>query len=72
MSDIVTDLKTFLDTALTSWHAVKEIGNRLGIAENTVKNHLKNILGKLHLANRVQAATFAIEKGLIPKKNLVA
>lgn len=49
----------------------KEIGNQLGIAENTVKNHLKNILGKLHLANRVQAATFAIEKGLIPKKNRV-
>lgn len=57
---------------LTEGLTNKEIGNRLGIAENTVKNHLKNILGKLHLANRVQAATFAIEKGLIPKKNRVA
>ena len=44
----------------------KEIGNKLGIAENTVKNHLKNILGKLHLENRVQAATFALQKGLVP------
>jgi len=43
----------------------KEIGNTLHIAENTVKNHLKNILGKLHLQNRVQAAAFAIEKGLV-------
>ena len=43
----------------------KEIGNKLGIAENTVKNHLKNILGKLHLENRVQAATYALKKGFV-------
>lgn len=42
----------------------KEIGNKLGISENTVKNHLKNILDKLHLENRVQAATFALQKKL--------
>ena len=45
----------------------KEIGNKLGIAENTVKNHLKNILAKLHLENRVQAATFALQKGFVPQ-----
>jgi two-component system nitrate/nitrite response regulator NarL len=43
----------------------KEIGIRLDIAENTVKNHLKNILAKLHLQNRVQAATLAIQKGML-------
>ena len=42
----------------------KEIAAHLSIAENTVKNHLKNILEKLHLENRVQAATFAIRAGL--------
>jgi DNA-binding NarL/FixJ family response regulator len=42
----------------------KEIASALGIAENTVKNHLKNILEKLHLENRVQAATFALREGL--------
>jgi len=50
----------------------KEIAAALDIAENTVKNHLKNILEKLHLENRVQAATFAIREGLLnkpPKKN---
>jgi len=50
----------------------KEIAGALGIAENTVKNHLKNILEKLHLENRVQAATFALREGLLnkpPKKN---
>jgi len=43
----------------------KEIAAALFISENTVKNHLKNILGKLHLENRVQAATFALKKGLV-------
>jgi two-component system nitrate/nitrite response regulator NarL len=45
----------------------KEIAHSLHIAENTVKNHLKSILGKLHLQNRVQLATFAVEKGLATK-----
>ncbi len=45
----------------------KEIGEALAIAENTVKNHLKNILEKLHLENRVQAATYAIREGLAQK-----
>ena len=50
----------------------KDIAAALDIAENTVKNHLKNILEKLHLENRVQAATFAFRQGLLhkpPKKN---
>lgn len=42
----------------------KEIAEQLFISENTVKNHLKNILAKLHLRNRVQLATFAIEHGI--------
>jgi len=44
----------------------KEIAAALAIAENTVKNHLKNILEKLHLENRVQAAIFALREGLLP------
>ena len=47
----------------------KEIGCRLMIAENTVKNHLKNILAKLHLRNRVQAAALALKEGLLPPEN---
>lgn len=43
----------------------KEIAEALFITENTVKIHLRNILGKLHLQNRIQAATYALQKGLI-------
>lgn len=41
------------------------ISERLGIAENTVKNHLKNIMQKLHMENRVQLTRYAYEQGLI-------
>jgi DNA-binding NarL/FixJ family response regulator len=44
----------------------KEIGDSLFISENTVKTHLQNIMEKLHLANRSQAAAYAVEKGLVP------
>lgn len=45
----------------------KEIASSLAIAENTVKNHMRNILDKLHLENRVQAAAFALREGLMQK-----
>lgn len=48
-----------------------EIAARLFIVEGTVKNHLHNILEKLHLENRVQAAAYAIREGLVepPRKH---
>ena len=42
----------------------REIASRLYVTENTVSFHMKNILGKLHLKNRAQAAAFAIRAGL--------
>lgn len=44
----------------------KQVAHALTISENTVRNHLRNILEKLHLQNRVEAATYAIRKGLAP------
>ncbi len=46
----------------------KEIGDSLFISENTVKTHLRNIMEKLHLANRSQAAAYAVQKGLVQYK----
>jgi DNA-binding NarL/FixJ family response regulator len=43
----------------------KEIGSELGVAENTVKNHVKVILDKLGVADRTGAATTAIQRGLV-------
>ena len=43
----------------------QEIAEALFITENTVKMHLKNILDKLHLHNRIQAAVYAVRKGLV-------
>lgn len=43
----------------------KEIASHLCISQRTVKNHMHNILDKLHLQNRVQAATYALRQGLI-------
>ncbi len=42
-----------------------EIASRLYVVEGTVKNHVHNILDKLHLENRVQAAAYALREGLI-------
>jgi two-component system nitrate/nitrite response regulator NarL len=43
----------------------KEIANRLCLSEQTVKIHLKNILKKLHMNNRIQAAIYAYQQGLV-------
>jgi NarL family two-component system response regulator LiaR len=42
----------------------REIAERLLIAELTVRTHVSNILGKLHLASRTQAALYALKEGL--------
>jgi DNA-binding NarL/FixJ family response regulator len=43
----------------------KEIASRLGIAENTVNAHLKNILEKMNVADRTLAVTTALRRGII-------
>jgi DNA-binding NarL/FixJ family response regulator len=45
----------------------KEIAVRLSISEYTVKNHLRNILSKLHLRSRTQAARYAVDRGLVAR-----
>lgn len=47
----------------------REIATTLSITENTVKMHLRNILDKLHLQNRIQATVYAIRQGLVDSSN---
>ncbi len=46
-----------------------EIALELSIGEQTVKTHVSNILSKLHLVDRTQAAIYALQKRLVPLKD---
>ena len=43
----------------------REIGEELGIARNTVKNHLRSVYAKLDVKNRTEAAAYAVGRGLV-------
>jgi DNA-binding NarL/FixJ family response regulator len=44
----------------------KEVAAELGISENTVKFHLRNILDKLHAQSRAEMVAMAVREGLLP------
>ncbi|NIW09745.1 MAG: response regulator [Gammaproteobacteria bacterium] len=60
LTDREVDVLKLVAQGLTN----QEIAETLFISERTVGNHLSSILGKLHLANRTQAALYALRKGL--------
>lgn len=60
----LTDRETQVLELIVQGLSNKEIGSALSITSGTVKNHLTNILDKLHLENRVQAAVYAVRQGL--------
>lgn len=43
----------------------KEVAEKLGISERTVKNHVSNIFKKINVTDRTQAAVFAIRNNLV-------
>jgi DNA-binding NarL/FixJ family response regulator len=51
---------------VTAGQRNREIAAELGISENTVKFHLKNIVEKLHAQNRAELAARAVREGLVP------
>jgi two-component system NarL family response regulator len=55
---------------IVSGKSNKEIGDRLKIAEETVKYHVKSILAKLGVADRTQAATAALLRGIVHPQEL--
>ena len=46
-----------------------EIASKLVISEKTVKGHVSNILGKLHMMDRTQAAVFAWQQGFVTRRD---
>jgi DNA-binding NarL/FixJ family response regulator len=60
LSDREREVLKLLVTGMSN----KEIADILVVTENTIKTHLTNILAKLHLQNRIQAAVFAVRQGL--------
>ena len=57
----LTDRERQVLKMLSSGQSNKMIGNKLGITEGTVKVHVKNLLHKLGLRGRVEAAVWALE-----------
>jgi DNA-binding NarL/FixJ family response regulator len=63
---LLTDREVEVLRLVARGHANREIAELLVISENTVKNHVRNILEKLHLHSRVEAAVYAHQQHLIP------
>lgn len=61
----LTERELFVLRLVASGASNQEIAQKLSISVNTVKSHLKNILEKLQLENRTQAATYAMRHGLV-------
>lgn len=61
----LTDREMEVLRLIAGGHSNKEIAEQLVISERTVKSHVSNLLGKLHLADRTQAAVYAWREGIV-------
>jgi len=50
---------------MTSGSANKDIAHRLGLRLNTVRNHVQNVLYKLHAHSKLEAVANAVREGVI-------
>ncbi|MBX2999583.1 MAG: response regulator transcription factor [Caldilineaceae bacterium] len=62
--DPLTDREVEVLKLVAQGRSNQEIADELVISEATVRTHVSNILGKLHLASRTQAALYALKEGL--------
>ena len=65
----LTERELYVLRLVASGATNSEIAEKLSISINTVKSHLKNILEKLQLENRTQAATYALQHGLFSPRD---
>ncbi|CAM3854150.1 response regulator transcription factor [Alicyclobacillus pomorum] len=63
--DQLTDREVEVLRHLSTGASNREIAKALFISENTVRSHVRSILEKLHLANRAQAAAYAVREGYV-------
>lgn len=65
-TDLLSPRELEVLTGLGRGRSNRELARALGIGEETVKTHVSSILAKLNLADRTQAAIFALQQGLVP------
>lgn len=63
--EVLTQRETDVLRLIAKGYSNKEIANELVVGEKTVKTHVSNILSKLAVSSRTQAALFAIRIGLV-------
>jgi NarL family two-component system response regulator LiaR len=64
--EALTDRETDVLRLLAVGQSNKEIARNLGVNESTIKSHVSNILAKLGVQGRTQAALHAVRSGLVP------
>jgi NarL family two-component system response regulator LiaR len=63
-ADTLTERELEVLRLIAQGHSNREISNQLTISEATVRTHVSNILSKLNLDSRTQAALYALREGL--------
>jgi two-component system, NarL family, response regulator LiaR len=63
---LLTPRETDVLKGLAQGRSNREIARALSVSEETVKSHVSSVLGKLGLADRTQAAIFALQHHLVP------
>ena len=63
--DTLSPRETDVLRLIAAGNANKEIATQLGLTEQTVKSHVKNILGKLGANDRTHAVTIALKRGIM-------
>lgn len=70
MRESLTPRETDTLRLVAKGHPNKDIAAQLGVSEMTIKTHVSNILSKLNLQSRTQAALFALREGVIGIESL--
>ena len=65
LDDALTSREIDVVRLIAGGHANKLIADQLGITEDTVKGHVKNVLSKLGASDRTHAVTIALKRGII-------